>query len=486
MQRETYNKLKNALRSSEVTNSRINLRDFFVGDTDFSDKDKLEFLEIVTGTTIVYANELSFFKTSDKIVDRTGNGLYERIEWLEANGYVKDGEGNYIHPQSDYGEANYHGLDPVRRHIGTGERDYSYNPMHSCIGTMGASKPTDLYLGIEHEVGFKDIPGFNTIVKNLFKTLGEKYTVKYDSSIPNGSETCSIPMTYAEHLKFMNKTRMKQLSTDGCRKTSLTNCGIHIHLRRTAFTDEAAARFIAIMSASKNKKFLTKFAGRSTSYSDGYAEIKFGQKGRTQKYSALNIHGNGQTFEIRIFASTLDHDEWTSNLQFCVSMHEYCMQDSVITDSMGNYLKWMQRSANCKRYPQLYTRLKGLVGTYQPKLFLYGNLVTVGKVAPKAILTQESQRIVGEKYYAQIRKDAIAKRTYRDDMVKRRVEIKEALRLARTARTTHKNLAHKLTQAILSGDTTAVVAIEAEVMAVPMFEPMHVQGIQVTHTPIWV
>ena len=129
MERKTYDKLKKALTSSDVCNEPIQMGRFF-DDVHHSTtlENKLEFLEMVTGVDIVkVAGDRYYFKTSDRIVDRTGNGYYERTDVLASRGFVLR-EGKWVHDMSDYGDANFYALDPYNRERSIPERCYSYNP----------------------------------------------------------------------------------------------------------------------------------------------------------------------------------------------------------------------------------------------------------------------------------------------------------------------------------------------------------------------
>jgi hypothetical protein len=351
------------------------------------------------------------------------------------------------------------------------------------------------YMGIEWETNQTTSVGDDNydVLRKILKLIGTKYVAKADASIGNGFELVSVPMSYEEHLEFMTEYKVKKMFEAGLKKRDIERCGMHIHISRDAFTPEAAARFVAIVTNSKNRKMLEVIGGRQGgSYYSGYADIRYGEtlrrQVRTEHESACCI-GNKPTYEIRVFKSPTSRKELVGNLQFMQSFWEYCHADAAMTDSMGNYLKWFQKRANCSRYPELYKRLRDGIKkaghTYDPSKFLYGNYVTVAGICPQAVLSTRKQREVGATYERFIKEKYKARRTMKVEAKQARIQMREAVKLARKARELQTRIATDWKEAVRVGDRDKLNELRSVIKDTPTFEPTWVNGIQVTNEPVW-
>lgn len=158
-----------------------------------------------------------------------------------------------------------------------------------------------------------------------------------------------------------------------------TSCGLHIHVNRDSVSDETIEK--AILFISKHYEKVTIFADRLTCnicryagnnlehYKDFYPnsksvkeEINIVKKGKDNvrhKYLAINtLHKN--TYEFRIFNSTVDKNEILAYIEFVDALLEYCSKSNFLQIYKSDFLDLNKYAEGWGKYENLTHRFSVL------------------------------------------------------------------------------------------------------------------------------
>lgn len=196
------------------------------------------------------------------------------------------------------------------------------------------------YMGIELEVQRGNSLPLNYLAAKAQDILGDYFMMKEDSSISDGFEIVSHPMTYGWIRKNIDiKKAFEQLEEIGLEEDS--SCGMHIHVNREAATRTTWWKVALIIS--KCYVPVTKFTRREQRDLNDWASIPRKHKlmdkmlsgrlrrnlslegeeeGRGRRYCAINTT-NENTFEFRMFSTTLDPTTFKATLQFVNAILEF-------------------------------------------------------------------------------------------------------------------------------------------------------------------
>ncbi|GIJ49377.1 hypothetical protein Val02_62630 [Virgisporangium aliadipatigenens] len=195
--------------------------------------------------------------------------------------------------------------------------DYDYKPYPDFYGTG------PLFLGLEVEIETPYDDG--DCASEAIDQLGGVGYLKNDSSIGHGFELVTHPMSYQWAIANFPWRLFPRLDKYGCGTSDST--GMHVHVSRAAFTSPCHAyRWLKFIY--RNEHPITLLAGRSSEQwaaftDDDRRAVKDYAKGAVgARYRAVNT-GNSDTFELRIFASTLDPLQIQAALGFAAASVEY-------------------------------------------------------------------------------------------------------------------------------------------------------------------
>lgn len=196
------------------------------------------------------------------------------------------------------------------------------------------------YMGIELEVNRGDgSKPLNYLAAKAQDILGDYFMMKEDSSISDGFEIVSHPMTYGWIKKNIDvKAAFEELKEIGLEEDN--SCGMHVHVNRDAATNTTWWK-VALM-VSKCCVPITTFTRREISDLNDWASIPRkhklmdrmlsgrlrrnmtleGEEGRGRRYCAINTT-NENTYEFRMFSTTLDHNTFKATLQFVNAILEF-------------------------------------------------------------------------------------------------------------------------------------------------------------------
>jgi hypothetical protein len=201
--------------------------------------------------------------------------------------------------------------------------DYGYKPEPEFHG----SGP--LYLGAEIEIA---TPGYGyrdyECVESAQDHLGRIGYLKTDSSIGGGFEIVTHPMSYDWAIEKFPWDLLTDLDNRGCEATDAT--GMHVHLSRAGFSSDCHIyRWMKFIY--RNQDPVTTLARRSSSSWAAFTDndrrfVKhYAKGGYGERYRAINTN-NTDTFELRIFASSLNPTEVQAALAFAAASVEYTRQ----------------------------------------------------------------------------------------------------------------------------------------------------------------
>ena len=266
-------------------------------------------------------------------------------------------------------------------------RSYSYKPRPRFYGQG------PLFLGMELEMETRRYDRAAQIATDELCDLGY---LKEDSSIGFGFELVTHPMDYGYAMEDFPWPMLNRLQKAGA-FTRPDDNGLHVHLSRAGFTDPCHT-FRWLKFWYRNPRPLTKLARRESHSwgslrGDGSAEHNrnaklyakgwpvqplrrdvvarhrdpFGDYERPWypgRYQGINV-SNPDTFEVRIFASSLLESEVRGTLALCAATTEYTRTLSTSDIIHNNGWTW----------PRFVSWLKSSDGTaYQPVLTLMEEL----------------------------------------------------------------------------------------------------------------
>ena len=194
-----------------------------------------------------------------------------------------------------------------------------------------------MYLGMELEVEAsysiyeEDTNKGEIYAASVMDRLGETVWIQEDSSIGNGFEITTHPMAYDWAMQHFPFDVLSELASEGCYTNG--NVGIHVHVSRNAFaSDSHVYRWMKFIY--RNEPQVVRLARRANgewaSFDDYYRkrirlyakkDDRYGGEGDT-RYRAINSNG-ADTFEVRVFASSLKPEEVKAALAFCASTVDY-------------------------------------------------------------------------------------------------------------------------------------------------------------------
>ncbi|MGH3881766.1 MAG: hypothetical protein ACRDSK_32480 [Actinophytocola sp.] len=219
-----------------------------------------------------------------------------------------------------------------RDELGGLVHDYYYKPPPVFHGTG------PLFLGPEIEIETPDCSE-RECAEIAYSHLADLGYLKLDSSIGNGFEIVTHPMSYEWAMANFPWQMLTRLRESGCEATE--NTGIHVHLSRAGF-DSPCHIYRWMKFIYRNEPQVKAVARRSSDEwaaftDDDRKAVKDYAKGaRGGRHRAINTN-NHDTFELRVFASSLDPREVKAALGFAAAPVEYTRNLTVHTIANGGW-----------------------------------------------------------------------------------------------------------------------------------------------------
>lgn len=226
-------------------------------------------------------------------------------------------------------------------------RSYSYKPRPKFH--KATTETTKAFYGVEIEV---DDTSFECAAL-VADSLGGLGYMKYDSSVSDGFEIVTHPMTHQyarESFPWEMLDKLAELGADAS-----DSCGIHVHVSRDGF-DSLSHQYRWLKLIYRNENGVTGIARRrrsswarftdsardsalnvvkakgKRSYTTNGSEVYIGN----DRYEAVNIW-NEKTFEVRVFASSLEPREVQAAIDLVAASVEYTRTLTVPTIIAGGW-----------------------------------------------------------------------------------------------------------------------------------------------------
>lgn len=233
---------------------------------------------------------------------------------------------------------------------------------------------SDLYLGIELEIneGGED-DEYAEMIYDTANMAEDRLYIKHDSSIDNGFELVSHPMTLYYHRKTMPwREILKKAVSLGYLSHQADCCGLHIHVNRAAFgltriqQEESIARLVffyekfwpEILRFSRRteaqaNRWASRYGGVLSTCKNSLDTAKKAVRGR---YTAVNLKPEN-TIEFRIFRGTLRYETFIATLEFT---HYLCELAKELSDENFHAMSWSEfvSGIDATEYPELVNYLK--------------------------------------------------------------------------------------------------------------------------------
>ena len=284
-----------------------------------------------------------------------------------------DTESVIIHSDGVYCEdcASEH-TDPNEEYI----HKYSYSPrilFNEGEKLNSYPKKGERYFGLEIET--ECTGDITEVVKNK-----NYYWATDDSSIQCFNGGCAAEIV-TQPTTFKAWQNYSDTFFDALENNCVTNtsCGLHIHVNRDSVSDETIEK--AILFISKHYEKVTIFADRLVCnicsyagnnlehYRDYYPNsksvkeeiniVKRGKDNVRHKYLAINtLHKN--TYEFRIFNSTVNKDRILAYIEFVDALLEYCSESNFLQIYRSDFLDLNKYAEGWGKYENLTHRFSVL------------------------------------------------------------------------------------------------------------------------------
>lgn len=269
----------------------------------------------------------------------------------EDDAYRLDGE--------DYCHECYDEERDKCQHI----HDYGYKPEPIFYGD------SNRYFGVEIEIdGAGKDDEYAEELLDIANNDGEYIYIKSDGSLDDGMELVSHPMTLDYHKDYCWEDIMHKAVSLGYRSHQTSTCGLHIHINRTAFSDnreeqdEVISRILYFVEHHWNE--MLKFSRRSEYTMNRWA-ARYGyehtpkaimdkaKKGNNGRYAAVNLC-NYHTVEFRMFRGTLKYNTFIAAIELVNRICDIAMYN---TDDSIAKISWSDFVADITE-PELIRYLK--------------------------------------------------------------------------------------------------------------------------------
>ena len=187
-----------------------------------------------------------------------------------------------------------------------------------------------LFMGLELEIELRDRNRRADALGSTYDNLGDLVYCKEDGSLNTGFEIVTHPMSWPYAQTRDWSATLSDLRAVGAYPS--TSAGLHVHVNRTAFTDPCHVyRWMKLVY--RNEIQVSKVARRVSEqwapfHTSTRKAIKDLAKGRTpwqlglDRYQAINT-ANSATYELRMFASTLNPAKLLGTLGWVASTVDY-------------------------------------------------------------------------------------------------------------------------------------------------------------------
>lgn len=231
--------------------------------------------------------------------------------------------------------------------------------------------PTLLTLGVELE--FEYMRGDRDEARRVARALPITGCLKHDGSLDDGAEWCSLPASWQRWMaeKAQMKAGLVALARTGARSHEPATCGLHIHMRKSAWTNITIYKLLRLVYG--DPAFTLALSRRARAKLQQWAALedptkmvrkalsKLGEDEESSRYVAVNLETPHDTIELRFFRGTLKAETFWLSLEFAAAAWLWAQEAPVQQADSVHFRKWLATLAP-NQYPDLRTWLskKGL------------------------------------------------------------------------------------------------------------------------------
>ena len=224
---------------------------------------------------------------------------------------------------------------------------YSYKPTPIFYGRG------ERFLGVELEIdrGGRDTDNAQELLEIANTADKKRLYIKTDSSLDDGLELVTHPMTLDYHLNEFNWESILRTAVNmGYRSHQTSTCGLHVHVNRDAFGDDEEEQEEVI--SRRTESALNRWAARF-GYEPSPSEVMSKAKSCYGRYYAVNLC-NQHTIEFRLFRGTLKLNTLLATLQMVDKICDIAMK---LDDDDLQALSWSEFVSHIET-PELIQYLK--------------------------------------------------------------------------------------------------------------------------------
>lgn len=242
--------------------------------------------------------------------------------------------------------------------------DYGYKPSPLFYGDG------ERYFGVELEIdkGGKD-GDYAEEILDIANYHDDCLYIKTDSSLDDGMELVSHPMSLNYHKNYCWEKIMRHAIFLGYRSHQTSTCGLHVHINRNCFgynrkeQEEIIAKTLYFVEHHWNEmlKFsrrseytMNRWAARYGYENSPKAILDKAKKGNCGRYAAVNLC-NYNTIEFRLFRGTLKYNTFIATLELVDKICDTAMN---LTEEELRGLSWFDFVAGLDDCPELIQYLK--------------------------------------------------------------------------------------------------------------------------------
>lgn len=244
--------------------------------------------------------------------------------------------------------------------------EYGYKPTPVFYGD------SNRYFGVELEIdGAGKDDDYAEEILDIANSGDDCIYIKSDSSLDDGMEIVTHPMSLEYHKDFCWCSVMKKAVYLGYRSHQTSTCGLHIHVNRDSLgldrdeQDEVISRILYFVELHWNE--MLKFSRRSEyamnrwaaryGYENSPKAIMDKAKKNYGRYVAINLC-NYQTIEFRLFRGTLKYNTLIATLEL---VNKICELAVLMDDDEISKLSWSEFAAGIKETELIqYLKERGL------------------------------------------------------------------------------------------------------------------------------
>lgn len=225
-------------------------------------------------------------------------------------------------------------------------------------------------LGFELETNTSDYTLRGEAADFMLANTEDNYMVIKEDGSVSGFEMVTYPADLRSHMELFPWDKLPKLASD-YKMTSWrgSNCGLHVHISKSAFTSAHIYRFMNFHD--HNSYSLSLFAGRDSQQWARFGKADYESRlrqarglERTERYVAVNTCPE-HTYELRYFRGSLRPATVKAYLEFTHALWAWT-KDLSYADVRNGALLTMEKFIafarnNDEQYPHLYERLESRV-----------------------------------------------------------------------------------------------------------------------------